>query len=396
MATEQQSVISHLRPAARTLPESGIVEVFNYGRTREGLIPLWAGEGDLPTPAFICAAAEKSLQAGETFYTYQRGIPALREALARYHQRIYEREFAADEFFVTCGGMQAFMFAVQCVAGEGDTIVAPSPGWPNFRGAAEVVGAKLREVPMQLGSGGWQLDLDRLLGAVDASTRAIVINSPSNPTGWTASEAELKAILDFTRMRGIWIIADEIYSRFHFAGGLAPSFQTLRQPGDRIIFINTFSKMWAMTGWRIGWMQAPPELGQTIENIVQYNVSGVAPFMQRAGVAALEDGEPFAADQIACAAAGRDIVCGALEPFNSARFARPAGAFYLFFSIDGLDNARQAALRLVDEANIGLAPGTAFGAGGDQYLRICFLRSGASLTEAVGRLARWIKTTERS
>ncbi|MGH6814803.1 MAG: pyridoxal phosphate-dependent aminotransferase [Hyphomicrobiaceae bacterium] len=384
-------MLDSLRPAATRLPTSGIIEVFAYGRTRPGLIPLWAGEGDLPTPSFICEAATKALTAGETFYTYQAGLPSLRDSLARYHRRHYDRSFASDEFFVTGSGMQAIMLALQCVAGADDTIVTPSPAWPNFAGAAVAMGAALRSVPMRLTAGGWQLDCDALFAAVDATTRAIVVNSPSNPTGWTASRDELRAILHFARQRGLWIVADEIYGRFHYAGGVAPSFQDLRQPGDRILFVNTFSKMWAMTGWRIGWLQAPAELGPTIENLVQYNTSGVAPFMQHAATAALEEGESFAISQIERAARGRDIVCNALAPFNSVRFTPPPGAFYLFFAIDGLDDARTAAFRLVDEANIGLAPGTAFGPGGERYFRICFLRSPAPLEEAMHRITHWLQ-----
>ena len=399
-SSSQQSVsslIAGLTPSARRLPESGIVKVFNYGRTREGLVPLWAGEGDMPTPAFISNAATAALAAGETFYTYQRGIPPLREALADYFSRQYGRAMSAEEFFVTGGGMQAIQTAVQLVVGDGDDVVVPSPAWPNFEGAITARGGRVSYVPMELRENGWTLDLDRLFDACGPKTRALFINSPSNPTGWTASEQELRAILDFARSRGIWIIADEIYGRFYFGegaadgGGRAPSFQTMREADDRILFVQTFSKMWAMTGWRLGWLQAPAQLGQVIENLVQYNTSGVAPFLQRAGVVALGsgEGEAFARGQIARAAEGRKILAEALRPYNSVRFAPPAGAFYQFFAIDGLADSTEAALRLVDEANIGLAPGAAFGPGGEGHFRICFLRSGASLQTAMERLTAW-------
>jgi aspartate/methionine/tyrosine aminotransferase len=387
-----QDLVSMLRPSARALPESGIVKVFNHGRTKQGLIPLWAGEGDLPTPAFICDAAARALAGGETFYTYQRGIPPLREALARYHERLYGRPFSADAFFVTGGGMQAIQLAMQMTISAGDDILIPTPAWPNSGGAAMVQGARpiyvpLRPDPMR----GFMLDLDLLFSSATPKTRALFLNSPSNPTGWTATREELKAILDFTRRRGIWIIADEIYGRFHFAGGTAPSLQDLIEDGDRVMFAQTFSKNWAMTGWRIGWLQAPAVLGQTIENHIQYNSSGVAQFMQRGAVAAIEDGEPFVQQMIARAREGRDIVAKAFAPLNSVRFAPPAGAFYAFFSVDGIDNSLDAALRLVDEANLGLAPGTAFGAGGEASFRICFLRSPDQVAEGMARLTRWLE-----
>ncbi len=392
MSATASTVMSSLRPTARALPESGISKVFNHGRYKEGLIPLWAGEGDLPTPQFISDAAAKSLTMGETFYTAQRGIPDLRNALARYFSRLYGQTFSPDEFFVVGGGMQAVQLSVQATCGPGDEVLVPTPAWPNFVGALSIHGAKVVGVPMTLERDGWALPLDKLFAAITPRTKAIIINSPANPTGWTASRDELKAILEFARAKGVWVIADEIYGRFYFNGPLAPSFLEFRRLDDRLIFVNTFSKNWAMTGWRIGWMQAPPEMGQIIESLIQYNTSGVATFMQRAGIAAIEDGEPFIAEQLARAVQGRDIVSNALKAFNSVHGVPPAGAFYSFFAIDGMDDSMKAALRLIDEANVGLAPGIAFGEAAEGYFRICFLRSAAPLQEAMVRLTAWLKT----
>jgi aspartate/methionine/tyrosine aminotransferase len=391
MSPPPSPLFDALRPSARTLPASGILRVFNHGHAKPGLIPLWAGEGDLPTPAFISDAAHRSMRAGETFYTNNRGIADLRQSLARYFTRLYGQPFAMDEFFVTGGGMQALQLATQAIAGTGDEVVVPTPAWPNFEGALAIQGAKTVSVPMTFGPAGWTLPLDALFAAVGPATRAIVINSPANPTGWTASRDELKAILDFARPRGVWIIADEIYGRFHFAGGLAPSFLEFRRPDDRLILVNTFSKNWAMTGWRIGWMQAPAVLGPVIESLIQYNTSGVATFMQRGAIAAIEDGEPFVKEQIARAAAGREIVSRALATNNRVSYVAPAGAFYAFFGIEGIGDSMAAALSMIDEANVGLAPGTAFGKGAESSFRICFLRSAEPLGEAMGRLETWLR-----
>jgi aspartate/methionine/tyrosine aminotransferase len=387
-------LLAHLASPARALPESGIVKLFNYGRTREGLIGLWAGEGDMPTPALIGDAASEALKAGQTFYTYQRGIPPLREALADYFTRLYERPMSPEEFFVTCGGMHAIQIATHLIVGPGDEVVIPEPGWPNFAGAVITRGGVPRSAPMRFGKDGWTLDMDTLFGACNERTRAIFINSPSNPTGWTATLDELRTILDFARSRGIWIIADEIYGRFHYAGGVAPSFQTLREPGDRLVFVQTFSKNWAMTGWRMGWLQAPPELGQTIENLIQFTTSGTPTFAQPAGVVALTEGEAVAKQVIARAAEGRQIVCSALEPFNSIRFAWPAGAFYLLFGIEGVADSMAAAMQIVDETAVGLAPGIAFGPAGEGYFRLCYLRSPDALREAMARLTGWLEKRE--
>ena len=395
--TALSQFLNDLTPSARGAPESGIVAVFNYGRTREGLIPLWAGEGDAPTPSFIADAASQALSDGQTFYTYQRGIPDLRSAIADLFASLYGRPFSMEEFFITGGGMQAIQLAVQLIVGQDDDVVVPSPAWPNFEGAIVTRGASVTNVPMHIGNNGWAVDLDRLFDACTSRTRALFINTPSNPTGWTASEDELKAILSFARERGLWIVADEIYGRFHFGGapgagplGPAPSFQTLREDGDRILFVQTFSKLWAMTGWRMGWLQAPEALGQTIENLIQYNTSGVATFMQYGGLAAVREGEAFAESQIAKAGEGRRIVCEALSGREGVRFAWPHGAFYLMFGIDGETNSLESALKLVDVANIGVAPGAAFGPGGEGYFRICYLRDAGQLREAMERLTGWL------
>lgn len=386
------SLLDHVRPAALALPESGIVEVMNYGRQRPGMIPLWAGEGDLPTPSFIAEAATRSLAAGETFYTWQRGIPELRAAIARYMSGLYGVPQNPERYFVTASGMQAIQIAMALTLSAGEEVIIPSPVWPNAAAAADVIGAHPVYVQFDFDDvQGFSLDLDRLEAAVTPRTRVIFINSPANPTGFVASHDVLRGVLDIARRHGLWIIADEIYGRFHYEAGLAPSFHDVMEEGDRILFVQTFSKNWAMTGWRMGWIEADPTLGAVLENLIQYSTSGVAAFMQRAGVAALERGESFIAHQIERARRGRDIVADAILPTNRVHLVKPTGAFYLFFGVEGETDTRALALKLVDEANIGLAPGTAFGPGGEKYIRLCFARGEAQLAEAADRLANWLR-----
>jgi aspartate/methionine/tyrosine aminotransferase len=380
-----------LRAEARDAPTSGIVEVRDYGLGREGLIPLWVGEGDLPTPSFISEAATRALAAGETFYTWQRGVPELREALARYHQRLYGRPFSHERFYVTGGGMQAVQIAVRMVAGFGDEVIVPSPAWPNFVAAIGVSGATAVPVLMILKNRAWTLDIDALAAAVTPRTRALFINSPANPTGWTATREELASVLEIARRRGLWIIADEIYARFVYDGSArAPSFHDVMTDDDRILFVQTFSKNWAMTGWRIGWLEAPPALGPVIENLIQYSTSGTAAFMQRAAIAALDHGDGFVDHQIARARRNRDLLEAGLGASNRVSFARTEGAFYLFLAIDGFEDSTALAKALIDRQAVGLAPGTAFGLGGGKYLRLCFARRPEDIAEAVRRLCEFI------
>ncbi len=383
-------ILGNLSPRALNAPESGIVELVNYARGRDGLIPLWVGEGDLPTPGFISGAAMAALEAGETFYTWQRGIPELRQALSRYYERHFGRALSPEHFYVVGSGMQAIQLTLQAIASPGDDIVYLTPAWPNLAAAAEIAGVRPLAVPLRFSEGRWQLDLDRLEAAITPNTKALFVNTPSNPTGWTATRDDLRAMLKIARRRGLWIMADEIYARYFYAGGRAPSFLDVMEDGDRVVFVNSFSKNWSMTGWRVGWIVAPPQMGQVIENLVQYSTSGVAQFMQKGAIAALDEGDAFVQANIDKAARARDLLCDALIATNRVETLKPDGAIYAFLKIDGVTDSRQAALDIVDKTGVGLAPGTAFGEGGSLFMRACFLRNTAHVEEAAGRLARYI------
>lgn len=379
-----------LRPEAADSPPSGIVEVSTYGRARQGVIPMWVGEGDTPTPSFIADAATRSLAAGETFYTWQRGHPDLRDAIARYMTRAYGRPFEREQFYVTGGGMQAVQITMRMLAGLGDEVIIPSPAWPNFAAAAGISGAKTVFVQQSFGDGGWTLDMGDLEAAITPRSKAIVINSPSNPSGWTATEEELRQILAIARKHDLWIVADEIYGRFVYEGSRAPSFHDVMEPDDRIIFVQTMSKNWAMTGWRLGWIECPPELGAIVENLIQYSTSGSPVFVQRAAIAALDNGDAFITHQIERARRSRDLICDALASTGRVRFLRPQGAFYLFFSVDGVTDTRAAALKMIDDVGVGVAPGTAFGPGSEKFFRLCFAQSPEKAAEAARRLKQWV------
>lgn len=385
------SLVNSLSPRAVSAPESGIVEIMNYARGRQNLLPLWAGEGDLPSPDFVNRAASEALLAGETFYTWQRGIPELREALSRYYARHFSVSLSPEHFYVTGSGMQSIVLSVQALTSPGGEMIYLTPAWPNIVSAIEIAGAKAVGLPLSFGNGRWSLDLDRLESAITPKTKALFINTPSNPTGWTATREDLTAILALTRKHGLWILADEIYSLYYYgAGSRAASFLDVKEEGDRIIFVNSFSKNWSMTGWRVGWIVAPPETGQVFENLIQYSTSGVAQFMQRGAVAALDHGDGFIRENFERAARSRDLLCDTLIATNRVETLKPEGALYAFLKIDGITDSRQAALDIVDKTGVGLAPGTAFGKGGEQFLRACFLRDPRQIEDATSRLCDYI------
>jgi aspartate/methionine/tyrosine aminotransferase len=392
---DSTQLLAAITRQAREEPDSGIIAAVNHGLGRPNVIPLWSGEGNVPTPEAFCRPAIESLLKGETFYTWQRGIPELRAALARYHERQYGRPFSHENFFVTGGGMQAIQTIIQMIAGENDEIIIPTPAWPNYAGPMRLQGSRPVQVPMDFENDRWRLDLDKLFAAITQRTKAIFLNSPSNPLGWTASLEELTAIRDECRRRGLWIVGDEVYARFYFGSGKArrsPSFLDICDTEERLLLANTFSKNWAMTGWRVGWLQAPKELGAAIERVIQYNTSGTAAFLQRGCAAALDIGEDFVESQVAKARANRDLVAERLRQLPRVRFEVPQGAFYHFLRVDGMTDSLATTLRIIDEAGVGFAPGATFGPGGEGHLRMCFLRDPAKLTEAMDRFAAWMKT----
>ena len=394
-----ETLLAAITRQARDEPDSGIVKAAMYGFTVPSVIPLWSGEGNLPTPEGFARPAVEALLNGETFYTWQRGIPELREALARYHARSYGRAFDHENFFVTSGGMQAIQTAVQMIAGEEDEILIPTPAWPNYGGVLRIQGSRPVEVPMDFRNGRWTLDLDRLFDAVTPRTRAIALNSPSNPVGWTASRDELIAVRDVCRKNGIWILGDEVYSRFYYgeAGETrAPSFLDICEDEDQLLLANTFSKNWAMTGWRVGWLQAPRALGPAIERIIQVNTSGTPAFLQRGCVAALDHGDAFLAGQVQMARERRDLAVEMLGRLPGLRFEVPPGAFYLFFGIEGMADSAATVRQIIDEAKVGFAPGSTFGPGGEGFLRMCYLKDRAKLEEALNRFSEWMTNRRRA
>ena len=389
-----QDLITALTQPAQTEPDSGIVTAAMYGMARPDVKAFWSGQGNLPTPEAFCRPAIESLLAGETFYTWQRGIPELREALVRYHTRHYGMNLHIDNFGITGGGMQAIQNAIQMIAADGDEVIIPTPAWPNYAGPLRVQGTIPVEVPMLFANNTWSLDLDRLFSALTPRTKAICINSPSNPLGWTATHEDLIAIRDFARKAGIWILADEVYSRFYFgpsANKRAPSFLDVCNSEEQLILCNTFSKNWAMTGWRQGWIQTPRALSPIVERFIQYNTSGSPVFLQKGCAAALDLGDDFISAQVATARHNRDIVVKSFQQNDRLDFQIPDGAFYMFIAIDGMTDSLATCLRIIDEAGVGFAPGGTFGPGGEGYLRMCYLKNEDTLHEGLKRFERWLK-----
>jgi aspartate aminotransferase len=377
-----------LRSIVESMPFSKIGQVAMAGLGDPEVIPLWFGESDVPTPRFICEAAAAALAAGHTFYTFKRGVAELRHAIAAYLTGVYAKPVDWQRVIVTSSGMSGIMLLSQALVEPGDNIVILSPVWPNINDAVTVLGGEARAVALDAtAAGGWRLDLARLMAACDARTRAVFVNSPGNPTGWTMHRAEQQALLDFARKRGLWIIADEVYGRIVYSGATAaPSFLDLAEREDRLVVINSFSKAWAMTGWRLGWLVAPSPIQDVADKIVEFNTSGAPTFLQHAAIAAITQGEGFIAEMVQRCRTGRDLIVQGLQRFPRVRVAAPDGAFYAFARVEGMTDSLAFAKEVLARCKVGLAPGAAFGPGGEGHLRLCFASAPARLAQALARL----------
>ncbi|WP_350055127.1 pyridoxal phosphate-dependent aminotransferase [Nisaea sp.] len=375
-----------MNPLVESLKETGIVEVAQHGWDRQGLIPLWFGEGDLPTPSFITEAAADAMRRGETFYTDQRGILDLRKEIAAYMNRTFDIALDTDRVSLTTGGMSSLAMAMQMILAPGNEVLVVGPIWPNIYSTVEINGGVSTHVSLSLRDDDWHLDMDALFAAVTDKTKAIFVNSPGNPTGWMIEQEQQQQILDFARERGIWIIADEVYHQLVFDRDVAPSFLQIAEDDDRLFVINSFSKSWMMTGWRLGWLTHPAALGPTVAKLVQIVTSGVPQFLHRGAIAAMRDGDQVIADLRARCLKGRDIVFDRLDAWPRISSARPKAAFYAFFTVDGMDDSVDACKQIIDTCNVGLAPGSAFGPSGEGYLRLCYASAPERLTAAMDAL----------
>ena len=311
--------------------------VANTAMGRQDVLPFWFGESDQPTPAFIREAAIASLRAGETFYSENLGRQYLRQAISTYLTNLHQIPIAVDRIAVTASGVSALMLTSQWLVSPGDRVVAVTPLWPNAVEIPKVMSGRVSCVSLQVQDGRWTLPLEKLLHALTPGTRMLVLNSPNNPTGWTIQRAEQVAILEHCRRHGIWIIADDVYERLVYADGMksAPSFLTLAEPGERLVVINSFSKAWSMTGWRLGWMVVPHTVHPDLAALLEYNTSCVSEFVQRAGVIALEQGEPYVAEQRAQLAAAKVKLSSALSALPGLQLPQADGAMYLFLRVAG-------------------------------------------------------------
>ncbi|MBO22056.1 MAG: aspartate aminotransferase [Rhodospirillaceae bacterium] len=380
--------VRRLRPAVDELEGSLIRQVAETNIGRDDVIPLWFGEPDLPTPDYIKDAVTQAIVDDHVFYAQNRGIPPLREAIAEYSSTLIGRKIGVDRITASVSGMAAIMLTSEVLIDNGDNVVVVGPVWPNCKGTVFIIGGEARTAPLRADENGiWQLDLNDIRSRCDDRTRAVFVNSPGNPTGWIMEADQQRELLAFTRERGIYLISDEVYIRLIYDRPRAPSFLDIAEPDDRVIVINSFSKTWSMTGWRLGWLTHPPDLGPDFSKLNEFNIASPTTFVQHAGVVAIREGEPFVSEMVERYRRNRDLVFQRLGAMGRVTLSKPEGAFYAFMKIDGITDSVAYASELIAKTGVGLAPGRAFGPEGEGWLRLCFAAEPDTLSTAMDRLA---------
>jgi aspartate/methionine/tyrosine aminotransferase len=375
------------------LPTENIAELAVRAQQLTGVIPLWYGEGDLVTPAFIRDAAKSALDEGMTFYIpNMRGAPGLTQALSEYQTQLHGVPIAVERSTVTPGGMQALLIALNLIVDLGQNVVYVEPQWPNIHNLIHLAGGEPRSVPLNLVEGDWTLDMEAIKAACDARTRAIVFSTPANPTGWVATRENFEALLAFGRERGIWIISDEVYNRLYFDGRAAPSILQVAEPDDLVLTVNSFSKAWAMTGWRVGWLTHPASIAGEVAAMTQYMNSGTAGFVQAGALAAIEQGDELATQMRDRCRHGIDLAYEKLSKVPKVVLPnKPKGGMYVFFSLADEPDSRVACRKILDDTRVGLAPGFLFGKASGGFLRMCICRDPAQLETALDRMVEAFK-----
>ncbi len=392
--TQHHQYSLEARASIRSLPGSLIREVANSAMGRSDVLPFWFGESDQKTAAFIRAEASRSLEDGETQYSQNLGRPYLREAIASYLSGLHKKPVDVDRVAAISSGVTSIMLASELLVEPQDRVVAITPLWPNVCAIPQIFGARVERVPLSVREGRWSLDLDRLIDALTPNTKLLIINSPNNPTGWTINEDAVDAILWHCRRHGIWVLCDDVYERlvYDIAQTSAPSFLSRYEDGDRIISVNSFSKAWAMTGWRAGWMVVPKELMGDLSKVIEYSFSCMFEPVQRAAALALREGEPEVSRIRRILSHSRTVLVDALKAIPGVEVPDAGGAMYAFFRIEGESNSLELAKRLVSDVGLGLAPGLAFGSEGDGWLRWCHaVASDQKLLAGVERLETFLR-----
>ena len=359
-------------------------------RAGREIIHLEIGQPDFPTPPHICDAAIDALRAGKTGYGPTPGIPELRAAIASASGALRGIRVDPDQVIVTPGGKPIIFYAVNSLAGAGDEVIYPDPGFPMY--ASDIAHSGARGVPLPLREErSFRFDAGEFLERVSERTRLVILNSPHNPTGGVLGDHDLRVIAEAAVRHDFLVLSDEIYNRFLYDGDFR-SIASLDGMAERTIILDGFSKSYSMTGWRVGYAIVPHRLAETFELYNVNIVSCTATFNQYGALAAISGSQECVQSMVEEFRARRDLLVSALNELPGVRCVMPGGAFYAFPSIEGTGLAEsELSSRLLEEAGVATLAGTAFGAEGKGFLRLSYANSRENLRRGVERIGEFLR-----
>lgn len=369
-------------------PPSGIRAVFNRVAESGDVISLALGEPDGDTPKACIEAAKKSMDMGRTHYTPNAGIMELRTAIAESYKNY---DISPKQVVVTAGATEALLLLFMTLLNPGDEVLVAEPYWPTYLGQIKAVGAVPRFVRVQE-SEGFQLKKESLERAVNEKTRMILLNSPANPTGAVIGKEELEKIAKLAVQHDLTVISDEVYCHMIYDDREFSRIYDFPGMSERCVIVDSFSKTYAMTGWRVGYMIAPPEVAGALETMHEYGVSCISEPSQRAALEALSCGEPFVKATCEALKRKRDMMTKGIAEISGLQCRNPEATFYLYVHIGGTGMcAEPFVYGLLEQQKLALAPGTAFGEGQEAYVRLSFASSETNLKEALKRIKAFVQ-----
>ena len=379
-----------INQTVRQLKPSGIRKFFDIANSRKGVISLGVGEPDFITPWHIREAAIYAIQKGRTFYTANLGLIALRRGISAYYQRKFNLNYdPATEVLVTVGGSEAIDLVLRAIINEGDEVILPTPAYVAYDAIINLAGGKTVEVPMKEETR-FKLTPEALLKAITPKTKAVILNFPGNPTGGIMTREDYEKIVPILKEHGIYAVTDEIYAELTYEGTHC-SIGEFSEIRDHTVIINGFSKAYSMTGYRIGYILAPSKLIAMINKIHQYTIMCASTISQFAALEAVNNGDDDIVVMRESFRQRRNYIVRELNRIGL-RTHMPVGAFYVFPSIKptGL-SSEDFCQKLLDEENLALVPGNAFGQDGEGYVRISYAYSLEQIKQAIERLESFLK-----
>lgn len=380
-----------LAPSLSRVAPSQIRTIADVAFSMDDVLKLHFGESSMQTPQYLKDAAYQAMNAGYTFYTENAGLPSLRQAIADKYDELHQVQVdPTHEIVISASGVQALNVSIRCVIDPGDEAIVLTPNWPNGSAIVSLFGGCPKEIPLVWSSKRYEINFAALEKALSPKTRLLVYTSPSNPLGWVANPEEQQAILDFCRQNRLWLLADEVYERIYFGGAVAPSILRLCTQEDAVIVVQSFSKSYCMTGWRLGWLVARPDLVKKATQLNEFIISHAPSMIQRTGETALKYGEEKVLSMVKSLQEKVSFCFEALHSMKRVTVANPEGAFYLFPQIEGVKDSYSFALSLLKETKVAVAPGIAFGNGGEGAVRICCAAEMSILEAAMERFAKFL------